>query len=185
MNLPDQQQTDKFAPLAEEFNKSAMALATTKGLSIECLMLKFDILWKYKAENTVDQGKLVQSLVDSGMGMLKRFINPSFRENLEGYTGDAIQIFNRLLTPEYKQHLPADISDKFVDAALDLARKAETITYNNGWSDYSQHRTRYINLSRNLLEYAEKTREPRPQVASFAAVKAIPPAKRLTLSNDQ
>jgi hypothetical protein len=123
-------------------------------------------------------------MFDGGMAILAKVATPSCRDNVETHGNNVQQIFNFLTTPEKMQFLPDDASDHLVDAALNLVRKSEGMTYAGGWNDFSQHKNALITLAKNVITYAEKTREPRPAVATFAAGKTIPPARRLTLSGD-
>ena len=186
MNLPENNNdnSDKFCPLAEEFNKSAAAFAGGSGLSFDGLMTKFNILWNFKAEGPQDQRRLTQSMFDGGMAILAKVATPSCRDHVEGHGNNVQQIFNFLMTPEQMQHLPDNASDQLVDAALNLVRKSEGMTYAGNWNDFTQHKSGLIQLAKTVITHAEKTREPRPAIATFAAGKTIPPAKRLTLSSE-
>jgi hypothetical protein len=185
MNLPENNESsDKFCPLAEEFNKSAANFANGSGLSFDGLITKFNILWKFKAEGPQDQRRLTQGLFDGGMGVLRKIATPACRDPVENYTSNIQQVFTFLTTPEQMQYLPDNASDQLVDAALNLVRKSEGMTYSGNWNDFAQHKNGLISLAKTVVGYAEKTREPKPAIATFAAGKTIPPARRLTLSSD-
>jgi hypothetical protein len=184
MNLPDQENNDKFATISEDFNKSAMNFANGTGLSYEGLMAKYDILSKFKAESPVDQTRLTQGLFDGGMQILTRVSDMSFRESLDSHASSFRQMFEFLTTPAQMPYLPDNASDRLVEAALNLIKKSEGMNYSYGWSDFAAHKSRLIDMAKSVSTFAEKTREPKPQVATFAITKTIPPAKKLTLSND-
>lgn len=181
MNLPDDNREDKFCPLAKEFNASAKRFAEGNGLSLDGLMTKFDVLWRFKAENPEDKLRLTQGMFDGGMDILRKIANPNFHETLGSHANNINHIFTFLTTSEQLQYLPVDASDQLVDAALNLIRKSEGVTHVYGWNDYVQHKNELINISKTVAGFAEKTRAPKPAGAVFAIEKTIPPAKRLTV----
>ena len=187
MNLPENQNdncNDKFCALAEDFNKSAAAFASGSGLSFDGLMTKFNILWRFKAETPQEHMRLTQSLFDGGISILRRISEQANKENLAAPTNNLTQIFEFLMKPEQKQFLPDNASEQLVDAALALIKKSEGVVYEYNWKDYAQHKEQLITLAKSLATYAEKTSEPKPAIASFAAGKTIPPAKRPALSSE-
>lgn len=185
MTMPDQE-NNPFDALAEEFNKSAKAFATSSdGLSYDGLMTKFNLLWKFKAESPQDQGRLTQGLYEAGMEVLRKCAKPSNHENLNAPMTNVQQIFTFLMTPEQMQYLPDNASGSLVDVALDLVRKSENIRYEYNWKDYQQHKTDLIKMAQMITGYAEKTRAPKTGSAVFAVAKPVPPAKRLTISTPE
>ncbi len=179
--IEPQQTEDKFACLAEDFNKSARNIANGSGLSMEGLMLKFDILWRFKAEGSADHARLVEGLYEGGMDILRKLAKPQCHEAVQGHMNNFQQIFNFLMRPEHMQFLPDDTSEKLVNIALELIKKSENVQYEYNWKDYAQHKTELITLAKSVTVFAEKTREPKQSIATFAAAKSIAPAKRLTL----
>jgi hypothetical protein len=173
---------DKFAALAQEFNKSAKGIAAGEGLSMDGLMAKFDILWRFKAENSTDHARLVEGLYEGGMDIVRKLAKPSCHENIQGHMNNFQQIFTFLMKPEYMQFLPDNASTQLVDGALDLIRKSEGVRYEYNWQDYAQHKEGLIAFAKSVATFAEKTREPKQGVATFAASKTIAPAKRLTMT---
>lgn len=184
MNLPERNE-DTFCKLAEDFNKSAKTFAQGSGLTLDGLMTKFDVLWKFKAECPHDKGRLTQALFDGSMDILRKISDPNCRDSVAGASGNFTHIFNFLTTSEQMQYLPANASDQLVDAALGLINKSEGVGYVYGWNDYSQHKNDLIGLAKTVATFAEKTREPKPAGATFAIAKTIPPVKRLTISTPE
>ncbi|TAL26967.1 MAG: hypothetical protein EPN97_18550 [Alphaproteobacteria bacterium] len=185
MTMPDQE-NNPFDALAEEFNKSAKAFATTTdGLTYDGLMTKFNLLWKFKAETPQDQGRLTQGLYEAGMEILRKCAKPINHDSLNAPMSNAQQIFNFLMTPEQMPYLPDGASNALVDVALDLVRKSENIRYEYNWKDYQQHKTDLIKMAQMVTGYAEKTRTPKTGNAVFAVAKPVPPAKRLTLPTSE
>ncbi|MEZ0226105.1 MAG: hypothetical protein ACAH83_16235 [Alphaproteobacteria bacterium] len=182
MTMPEQE-NNPFDALAEEFNKSAKAFATsTDGLSYDGLMTKFNLLWKFKAESPQDQGKLTQGMFEAGIELLRKCAKPSYHDALAVPMANVQQIFNFLTTPEQLPYLPDTASNQIVDVALDLVRKSEGVRYEYNWKDYAQHKVDLIKMAQMMTPYAEKTRTPKTGTAGFAVTKTIvPAAKRLTL----
>lgn len=181
MTMPDQE-NNPFDALAEEFNKSAKAFATTTdGITYDGLMLKFNLLWKFKAESPQDQGRLTQGLFEAGMEILRKSAKATNHDSLTPHLNNVQQIFGFLTSAEQLPYLPDCASNALVDVALDLVRKSENIRYEYNWKDYQQHKTDLIKMAQMITPFAEKTRAPKTGTAGFAVAKAIPPAKRLTI----
>jgi hypothetical protein len=178
-----EQENNPFDALAEEFNKSAKAFATTTdGITYDALMTKFNLLWKFKAESPQDQGKLTQGLFEAGMTILRKCAKTTNHESISASINNVQQIFSFLMTPEQLPYLPDDASDQLVDVALDLVRKSESIRYEYNWKDFQQHKQDLIKMAQLITPYAEKTSAPKTGTAGFAVAKTIAPAaKRLTL----
>lgn len=185
MAIPENENRS-FAPLAEEFNKSASSFAKGEGnITLDAVMTKYTILQKFKAETPSDRMALAESLLDGALEILRRAALPSNRENLSTPVSNVQTILTRLTAADELPNVPERASRQLADAALDLVRKSEKLpSYDYNWSDCQNHKTTLLKLAQSLVGFAE-TLQNKDNAAGFAASKSIAPAKRPVLQVGQ